>query len=89
MIKEKNEPFVVTKMEREQKTFLLPAPPVKKKKRKKMFADDLALLYHARQHIQETTRCLSRFGQQVGLQISERKTESHDLEGECSSTSLA
>ena len=54
-----------------------------------MFADDLALLYHARQHIQETTRCLSRFGQQVGLQISERKTESHDLEGECSSTSLA
>ena len=39
------------------------------------FTDDLALLSHMHQHMQEKTRRLSKFGQQVGLQISERKTE--------------
>ena len=39
------------------------------------FADDLALLSHTHRHMQEKTRRLSKFGQQVGLQISKRKTE--------------
>ena len=39
------------------------------------FADDLALLSHTHQHMQEKTCRLSKFGQQVGLQISKRKTE--------------
>ena len=39
------------------------------------FADDLALLFHMHQHIQEKTRRLSEFGQQVGLRSSKRNTE--------------
>ena len=39
------------------------------------FVEDLALLYHTHQHMQEKTRRLTKFGQQVGLQISKRKTE--------------
>ena len=39
------------------------------------FADDLALLSHARQHIQEKTDRLSIFSNQVGLTISLKKTE--------------
>ena len=39
------------------------------------FADDLALLSHTHQHTREKTRRLSKFGQQVGPQISKRKTE--------------
>ena len=39
------------------------------------FADDLALLSHTHQHMQEKTHCVSKSGQQVGLQISKRKTE--------------
>ena len=39
------------------------------------FADDLALLSHMHQHMQEKTRHLSKFGQHVRLQISKRKTE--------------
>ena len=39
------------------------------------FADDLALLSHTHHHMQEKTRHLSKFGRQVGLQISKRKTE--------------
>ena len=39
------------------------------------FVNNLALLSHTHQHIQEKTCCLSRFSQQVGLQISKRKTE--------------
>ena len=39
------------------------------------FADDLALLSHTHQHMQEKTCRLSKFGHQVGLQISKRKTE--------------
>ena len=39
------------------------------------FMDDLALLSHTHQHMQEKTHHLSKFGQQVGLQISKRKTE--------------
>ena len=39
------------------------------------FADDLALLSHTHQHMQEETRRLSKSGQQVGLQIGKRKTE--------------
>ena len=38
-------------------------------------ADDLALLSHAHQHMQEKTRRHSKFGQLVGLQISKRETE--------------
>ena len=38
------------------------------------FADDLALLSHSCQYVQEKTLCLSKFGQEVGLQISKRKT---------------
>ena len=39
------------------------------------FADDLALLSHTRQHIQEKTDRLSMFSNQVGLRISLKKTE--------------
>ena len=39
------------------------------------FADDLALLSHRHKHMQEKTRRLRRFGQQVGLQICKRKME--------------
>ena len=39
------------------------------------FANDLALLSHAHQHMQQKTCHLSKFGQQVGLHISKRKTE--------------
>ena len=39
------------------------------------FDDDLALLSHVHQHMREKTRRLSKFGQQVGLQISKRKME--------------
>ena len=39
------------------------------------FTDDLALLFHTRQHIQEKTDRLSIFSNQVGLRISFRKTE--------------
>ena len=38
------------------------------------FTDNLALLSHTHQHMQEKTHHLSKFGQQVGLQISKRKT---------------
>ena len=39
------------------------------------FADDLALLSHTRQHIQEKKDRLSMFSNQVGLRISLKKTE--------------
>ena len=39
------------------------------------FADDIALLSHTRQHIQEKTDRLSMFSNQVGLRISLKKTE--------------
>ena len=39
------------------------------------FADDLALLSHTRQHIQEKTDRLSMFSNQVSLRISLKKTE--------------
>lgn len=39
------------------------------------FADDIALLSHTRQHIQEKTDRLSMFSAQVGLKISLKKTE--------------
>ena len=39
------------------------------------FADDLALLSHTHQHMQEKTTRLSMFAQQVGLKISQKKTE--------------
>ena len=39
------------------------------------FADDLALLSHTQQHIQEKTDRLDRFGKQVGLKINTKKTE--------------
>ena len=38
------------------------------------FTNDLALLSHMHQHMQEKTRRLSKFGQQVGPQVSKRKT---------------
>ena len=40
------------------------------------FADDVALLSRAHQHMQEKTCHLNKFGQQVGLQISKRKRRS-------------
>jgi len=43
------------------------------------FADDLALLSHTHQHIQEKTSRLQTFGQQVGLRISTKKTETMSL----------
>ena len=39
------------------------------------FPDDLALLSHTHQHMQEKTTHLSMFTQQVGLKISQKKTE--------------
>ena len=39
------------------------------------FADDLALMSHIHQHMQEKTTRLSTFAQQVGLKISRKKTE--------------
>ena len=39
------------------------------------FADNLALLSHTHQHMQEKTTCLSMSAQQVGLKISQKKTE--------------
>ena len=39
------------------------------------FADDLALVSHAQQHMQEKTTRLSTCAQQVGLTISQKKTE--------------
>uniref|UniRef100_K7EYP8 Reverse transcriptase domain-containing protein n=1 Tax=Pelodiscus sinensis TaxID=13735 RepID=K7EYP8_PELSI len=39
------------------------------------FADDLALLFHTHQHMQEKTQCLCTFGHQVGLRVSQKKTE--------------
>lgn len=39
------------------------------------FADDLALLSHAHQHMQEKTSILNRFSQQLGLMIKKQKTE--------------
>ena len=39
------------------------------------YADDLALLSHTHSHIQENTRRLNIFANQVGLNISSKKTE--------------
>ena len=39
------------------------------------FADDLALLSHTHQHMQEKTSRLHTYGKQVGLRISNKKTE--------------
>ena len=39
------------------------------------FADDLALVSHTQQHMQEKTTRLSTCAQQVGLTISQKKTE--------------
>ena len=39
------------------------------------FADDLALVPHTHQHMQEKTTRLSTYAQQVGLKISQKKTE--------------
>ena len=39
------------------------------------FADDLALMSHTHQHMQEKTSRLNTFAQQVGLKISQKKTE--------------
>ncbi|XP_013400983.1 uncharacterized protein LOC106166864 [Lingula anatina] len=39
------------------------------------FEDDLALLSHTHQHIQEKTDILNIFSQQIGLRISKKKTE--------------
>ena len=39
------------------------------------FTDNFSLLSHTHQHMQEKTCCLSKFGQQVGLQICKRKME--------------
>ena len=38
------------------------------------FTDDLALVSHTHQHMQEKTTCLSMLAQQVGLKISKKKT---------------
>ncbi|XP_071136896.1 uncharacterized protein [Mytilus edulis] len=39
------------------------------------FADDLALLSHTHHHLQEKTNRLNTFASQVGLKISQTKTE--------------
>ena len=39
------------------------------------YADDLALLSHTHQHIQEKTSRLEKFSQQIGLKINQKKTE--------------
>ena len=38
------------------------------------FADDLALVSHTHQHMQEKTTRISTYAQQVGLRISQKKT---------------
>lgn len=43
------------------------------------FADDLALLSHTHQHMQEKTSRLQTYGQQVGLRISTKKSETMTL----------
>ncbi|XP_061173378.1 uncharacterized protein LOC133182546 [Saccostrea echinata] len=43
------------------------------------FADDLALMSHTHQHIQEKTNRLQIYGHQVGLRISTKKTETMTL----------
>lgn len=43
------------------------------------FADDLALLSHTHQHMQEKTTRLQKHGQQIGLRISTKKTETMTL----------
>ena len=43
------------------------------------FADDLALLSHTHQHIQDKTNRIQALGQQVGLRISTKKTETMTL----------
>ena len=39
------------------------------------YADDVALLLHTHLHIQEKTQRLNTFAKQVGLNISNEKTE--------------
>ena len=39
------------------------------------YADDVALLLHTHLHIQEKTQSLNTFAKQVGLNISNEKTE--------------
>ena len=39
------------------------------------YADDIALLSHTHQHIQEKTSCLNEYSQQTGLKINHKKTE--------------
>ena len=39
------------------------------------FADDVALVSHTHQHMQEKTTRLSTYVQEVGLKISQKKTE--------------
>ena len=39
------------------------------------FADDQALVSHTHQHMQEKTTRLGTYAQQVGLKISQKKTE--------------
>ena len=39
------------------------------------YADDVALLLHTHMHIQEKTQSLNTFAKQVGLNISNEKTE--------------
>ena len=43
------------------------------------FADDLALLSHTHQHIQDKTSRLATYGKQIGLRISTKKTETMTL----------
>ncbi|KAK7101726.1 hypothetical protein V1264_020063 [Littorina saxatilis] len=46
------------------------------------FADDLALLSHTHKHIQEKTDRLCMFGGQIGLSVSQKKTETMLLNAE-------
>ena len=39
------------------------------------FADDLALISHTHQHMQEKTTRLTTYAQHLGLKISQKKTE--------------
>jgi len=39
------------------------------------YADDLALLYHSFDHIQEKTRCLEEVTATIGLKINKDKTK--------------
>ena len=43
------------------------------------FADDIALLSHTQEHIQDKTDRLNIFGKQIGLKISTKKTEAMTL----------